>query len=139
MVTDMSKFTGKLDTPKPRSAATLSTVGSYPTDSTNSGVSQEKDYHRSVTPFSESTPTNPNQTFKAPNPNIDQLEVEQRGARLFLQSLSEDLIQAFLQNPVASLRSWGQAPAPALNSIDLNQTNISKANIFTSVNSIERA
>ena len=42
VVTDSAGFTGKLDTPKPRSDVTPSTVGSTPTDSTDSGVSQEK-------------------------------------------------------------------------------------------------
>ena len=43
VVTDSAGFTGKLDTPKPRSDVTPSTVGSTPTDSTDSGVLREKD------------------------------------------------------------------------------------------------
>ena len=66
----MSKFTGTFDTPKPGSAATPSTVGSTLPDS---AVSQEKGYHRSVTPFTESAATDPNQTVKAPDPNINTL------------------------------------------------------------------
>ena len=47
------------------------------------------------------------------------------------------MVQVFLQDPVASLRSWGQAPAPGLNNIDpINQTNITAGSIFTGVNSI---
>ena len=98
-----------------------------------------------MTPFSESATTDPISTVKATDPNqtgltnIDSLLVERRGARLFLQSLSEDMVQAFLQDPVASLRSWGQAPAPGLNNINhLNQSNIG-GEIFTRVNLMETA
>ena len=94
-----------------------------------------------MTPFSESATTDPISTVKATDPNqtgltnIDSLLVEQRGARHFLQNLSEDMVQAFLQNPVASLRSWGQLPAPAITHIDpLNHSNITASSIFTRVN-----
>ena len=97
-----------------------------------------------MTPFSESANTDTGVSNQDPSltvlANIDSLLVEQRGAHHFLQNLSEDLVQAFLQDPVASLRSWGKAPAPAITHIDpLNQTNITAGSIFTGGKSMETA